>query len=182
MKCCDRVSDLQGICLYFTLFILVDKTSCLLRLSRHFLQERTPSFSVSEIFLRTVFYGTSYWLCFIIGNRIRVRVIATSVFIELGMKNASLLCLFYLIKYSWGSESMCAFLYWSGAQLRARTAKHLPELSLWLLVSLLLKFPSFQKLAFLWGCSFWERILVFLAICTSKTCIEKLLFKIKVTS
>lgn len=41
----------------------------------------------------------------------RVHVIATSVYIELGMKNASLFCLFYLIKYSWGSERMCAFLY-----------------------------------------------------------------------
>lgn len=146
MKLCDRVSDLQGIYLYFMLLILVDRTSCLLRHLKTFSSRKNPkSVSVSETFHRTVFYGTSYWLCFIIGNRIRVRVIATSVFIEFGMKNASLLCLFYLIKYCWGSESMCAFLYWSGAQLKARTAKHLQELSLWLLVSLLLKFPSFQK-------------------------------------
>lgn len=46
MKLCDRVSDLQGIYLYFMLLILVDRTSCLLRLSRHFLQERTPKVSV----------------------------------------------------------------------------------------------------------------------------------------
>lgn len=121
MKCYYHIYDLQGICLYFTSLIPMGWNlvcwdwECLL------FQVRTPEVPIFfKYFLEMSFITIHIWPCFIIGNRIRVHVIASSVYIELGMKNASLFCLFYLIKYSWGSECVCAFLYWSGSQLNAR--------------------------------------------------------------
>lgn len=87
----------------FTLLIPVGVTSRV-ETVKTLSSSKNKSSNLFQVFLRNVFYHNSYWPCFIIGNRIRVHVIVTSVYIELGMKNASLFCLFYLIKYSWGSE------------------------------------------------------------------------------
>lgn len=121
MKCCYHIRNLF-------VFYFINPTgmkSCMLRLGiflqLFFFQIRTPEVPVFfKYFLEMSFITIHIWPCFIIGNRIRVHVIASSVYIELGKKNASLFCLFYLIKYSWGSECVCAFLYWSGPQLNAR--------------------------------------------------------------
>lgn len=117
MKCCNHLWFSRN--LYLLRLIPVGVTSRV-ETVKTLSSSKNKSSNLFQVFLRNVFYHNSCWPCFIIGNRIRVRVIVTSVYIELGMKNASLFCLFYLIKYSWGSEWMCAFLYWSGSQLKAR--------------------------------------------------------------
>lgn len=121
MKFCYYIYNLQRICLYFTSLIHWGEILYVETGNVFFLQVRTPEVPVFfKYFLEMSFITIHIWPCFIIGNRMRVHVIASSVYIELGKKNASLFCLFYLIKYSWGSECVCAFLYWSGSQLNAR--------------------------------------------------------------
>lgn len=110
-----------------------------------------------QVFLRNVFYHNSCWPCFIIGNRIRVHVIATSVYVELGMRNAGLFCLFYLIKYSWGSECMCSFLYCDlGLSWKPATTELYPKLKRKLLYLHCSGFPGFRMevVAFSWSSLF----------------------------
>lgn len=112
MKFCYYIYNLQRICLYFTSLIHWGEILYVETGNVFFLQVRTPEVPIFfKYFLEMSFITIHIWPCFIIGNRMRVHVIASSVYIELGKKNASLFCLFYLIKYSWGSECVCAFLY-----------------------------------------------------------------------
>lgn len=195
MKCCNHICDLQGICLYFTLLIPVGLTSQFVETVKTLSSSKNPkSSNLSQVFLRNVFYQNSYWPCFIIGNRIRVHVIATSVYIELGMKNASpfLFVLFDQIFLGKWVHACISVLIWVSAE-----SQELLNSSNSLLFSFgclhCFSFWVFRKeiVALSWSCFSVMRKncclqghLEILEICTRKMCIEKRknYFKMKVTS